>query len=234
VPTTLVAQVDSAIGGKTGINLTGGKNLVGVFWQPFGVVADINTLATLPDREFVSGLAEVVKYGMILDRDFFVWLEENADVLVRREPLALAHAVSRSAAIKALVVEQDERETTGLRAALNYGHTFAHAYETVAGYGTLLHGEAVAIGMAKAARLAARIGRVSSEIVARQDQLLKAMSLPVEPSESLRKASPLIAVMARDKKSVNGQLRFVLPSEIGHVDLIDGIDENLVRTVLEA
>ena len=234
VPTTLVAQVDSAIGGKTGINLTGGKNLVGVFWQPFGVVADIDTLATLPDREFVSGLAEVVKYGMILDRDFFVWLEENADFLIRREPLALAHAVSRSAAIKALVVEQDERETTGLRAALNYGHTFAHAYETVAGYGTLLHGEAVAIGMAKAARLAARIGRVSSEIVARQDQLLKAMSLPVEPSESLRKASPLIAVMARDKKSVNGQLRFVLPSEIGHVDLIDGIDENLVRTVLEA
>jgi len=234
VPTTLVAQVDSAIGGKTGINLHGGKNLVGVFWQPVGVVADIDTLATLPDREFVSGLAEVVKYGMILDPDFFVWLEENAAFLVRREPRALAHAVSRSAAIKALVVEQDERETTGLRAALNYGHTFAHAYETVAGYGTLLHGEAVAIGMAQAARLAARIGRVSSEIVARQDQLLKAMGLPFEPTGSLREASPLMAVMARDKKTVNGRLRFVLPSRVGQVDLVEGIDENLVRAVLEA
>ena len=234
VPTTLVAQVDSAIGGKTGINLHGGKNLVGVFWQPVGVVADIDTLATLPDREFVSGLAEVVKYGMILDPDFFVWLEENAAFLVQREPQALAHAVSRSAAIKALVVEQDERETTGLRAALNYGHTFAHAYETVAGYGTLLHGEAVAIGMAQAARLAARIGRVSSEIVARQDQLLKAMGLPVEPAGALREASPLMAVMARDKKTVNGRLRFVLPSRVGQVDLVEGIDENLVRAVLEA
>ena len=234
VPTTLVAQVDSAIGGKTGINLHGGKNLVGVFWQPAGVVADIDTLATLPSREFVSGLAEVVKYGMILDPDFFVWLEENAAFLVQREPRALAHAVSRSAAIKARVVEQDERETTGLRAALNYGHTFAHAYETVAGYGTLLHGEAVAIGMAQAARLAARIGRVSSEIVARQDQLLKSMGLPVEPAGSLREASPLMAVMARDKKTVNGRLRFVLPSKIGQVDLVEGIDENLVRAVLEA
>jgi 3-dehydroquinate synthase len=129
---------------------------------------------------------------------------------------------------------EQARLEMGLRAALNDGHTFAHAYETVAGYGTLLHGEAVAIGMAKAARLAARIGRVSSEIVALQDQLLKAMSLPVEPSEALRKACSLIADMARDKKSVNGRLRFVLPSEIGHVDLIDRIDENLVRTVLEA
>jgi 3-dehydroquinate synthase len=133
-----------------------------------------------------------------------------------------------------MVVEQDERETTGLRAALNYGHTFAHAYETVAGYGTLLHGEAVAIGMAQAARLAARIGRVSREIVARQDQLLKAMGLPVEPAGSLREASPLMAVMARDKKTVNGRLRFVLPSRVGQVDLVEGIDENLVRAVLEA
>ena len=233
VPTTLVAQVDSAIGGKTGINVDAGKNLVGVFWQPAGVVADIDTLATLPDREFLSGLAEVVKYGMILDGDFFVWLEENAEILVRRDPAALAHAVSRSAAIKAMVVERDERETTGLRAALNYGHTFAHAYETVAGYGTLLHGEAVAIGMARAARLAARIGRIPAEIVARQDRLLRAMSLPVDPDGSLREAAPLIAVMARDKKTVGGRLRFVLPSRIGHVDLVEGIDETLVRGVLE-
>jgi 3-dehydroquinate synthase len=234
VPTTLVAQVDSAIGGKTGINLDVGKNLVGVFWQPVGVVSDIDTLATLPDREYLSGLAEVVKYGMILDADFFVWLEKNANSLVHRDPAAVAHAVSRSAAIKAMVVERDERETTGLRAALNYGHTFAHAYETVSGYGTLLHGEAVAIGMARAARLAAQLGRISGELVARQDQLLRAMLLPVDPAASLRDAQPLIAVMARDKKTVNGQLRFVLPSEIGHVDLVDGNDEIDVRSVLEA
>ena len=233
VPTTLVAQVDSAIGGKTGINLDAGKNLVGVFWQPIGVVADIDTLATLPDREFLSGLAEVVKYGMILDADFFAWLEKNADFLVGRDPTTVAHAVSRSAAIKAGVVERDERETTGLRAALNYGHTFAHAYETVSGYGTLLHGEAVAIGMARAARLAARLGRIPDEIVARQDHLLRAMSLPVDPAGSLREAGPLITVMARDKKTVNGQLRFVLPARIGHVDLVDGIDERIVRAVLE-
>jgi 3-dehydroquinate synthase len=154
VPTTVVAQVDSAIGGKTGINLPAGKNLVGAFWQPRGVFADIDALATLPDREFVSGFAEVVKYGMILDEAFFAWLEEHAAAVRARDPAALLHAVERSAALKAGVVEQDERELTGLRAVLNYGHTFAHAYETAAGYGTLLHGEAVAIGMARAARLA--------------------------------------------------------------------------------
>lgn len=233
VPTTLVAQVDSAIGGKTGINLVGGKNLVGVFWQPMGVLADTDTLATLPRREFVSGLAEVVKYGMILDPEFFDWLEEHAGLLVDRAPLALGQAVTRSAALKALVVERDERETSGLRAALNYGHTFAHAYETVAGYGTLLHGEAVAIGMARAARLAARLGRISDDVVVRQDRLLAAMSLPVAPPDSLREAGPLLAVMARDKKSVGGQLRFVLPSRIGDVQLVDDVDEALVRAVLE-
>ena len=232
-PTTLVSQVDSAIGGKTGINLHGGKNLVGVFWQPSGVIADIDTLATLPEREFVSGLAEVVKYGMILDPDFFAWLEENADSLVRRDPAALGRAVSRSVALKAWVVEQDERETTGLRAVLNYGHTFAHAYETVAGYGTLLHGEAVAIGMAQAARLAARLNRIPDATVARQDRLLAAMKLPTVPPDALRDSRGLIAVMARDKKSVNGRLRFVLPSRVGHVDLVDAIDEAVVRAVLE-
>ena len=162
VPTTLVAQVDSAIGGKTGINLDTGKNLVGAFWQPRGVVADIDTLATLPEREFTSGLAEVLKYGVILDADLFAWLEANAPAIRRRDPAALLHIVERSAALKAHVVERDEHETSGLRAILNYGHTFAHAFETAAGYGTLLHGEAVAIGMAAAARLAAAWGRTSS------------------------------------------------------------------------
>lgn len=233
IPTTLVAQVDSAIGGKTGINLAAGKNLVGVFWQPRGVVADIQTLDSLPEREFVSGLAEVVKYGMILDAGFFEWLESHADAVLAREPAALGHAVERSAALKAAVVEQDEREISGLRAVLNYGHTFAHAYETAAGYGTLLHGEAVAIGMARAARLAADMGRIPAEVVARQDQLLSRFRLPVSPPSHLRDAEPLIVIMGRDKKTVGGRLRFVLPSRIGHVELVDDAAIEAVRRILE-
>ena len=233
VPTTVVAQVDSAIGGKTGINLTAGKNLVGAFWQPHGVIADIDTLATLPAREFVSGFAEVVKYGMILDAAFFSWLEDNVGPLMARDPAALAHAVERSAALKAGVVEQDERELTGLRAVLNYGHTFAHAYETAAGYGTLLHGEAVAIGMARAARLARDLGRVSDDLIARQDQLLLGLGLPVEPPPGVDlPAEALLEVMARDKKAVGGELRFVLPARIGHVELVEGVSTLLVRRAL--
>jgi len=233
VPTTLVAQVDSGIGGKTGINLAAGKNLVGAFWQPRGVIADIETLATLPDREFVSGLAEVVKYGVIFDEPFFGWLESQAEALLAREPEALAWAVERSAALKAGVVERDEREISGERAALNYGHTFAHAYETVAGYGTLLHGEAVAIGMARAARLAAALGRIGPETVARQDRLLARLRLPVatkgtDPVTVER----LLEVMGRDKKAVAGRLRFVLPSRIGQVDLVAGVEPRAVRRVL--
>ena len=233
VPTTVVAQVDSAIGGKTGINLAGGKNLVGAFWQPAGVVADIDTLATLPAREFVSGFAEVVKYGMILDAAFFTWLEGNVGPLLAREPAALMHAVERSAALKAGVVERDERELTGLRAVLNYGHTFAHAYETAAGYGTLLHGEAVAIGMARAARLARDMGRISDELVARQDRLLLGLGLPIAPPPGVNlPADDLLAIMGRDKKAVGGELRFVLPTRIGHVDLVDGVPVAVVRSAL--
>ena len=235
VPTTLVAQVDSAIGGKTGINLDTGKNLVGAFWQPRGVVADIDTLATLPDREFTSGLAEVLKYGVILDADLFAWLEANAPAIRRRDPAALLHIVERSAALKAHVVERDEHETSGLRAILNYGHTFAHAFETAAGYGTLLHGEAVAIGMAAAARLAAALGRVGPDVVARQDALLTALGLPVAANDlswTPPVADELITIMGRDKKTVDGRLRFVLPTRIGHVELVDDIDAALVRGVL--
>jgi len=233
VPTTLVAQVDSGIGGKTGINLAAGKNLVGAFWQPRGVIADIETLATLPDREFISGLAEVVKYGVIFDEPFFGWLESSAESLLAREPASLVRAVERSAALKAGVVERDEREISGERAALNYGHTFAHAYETVAGYGTLLHGEAVAIGMARAARLAAALGRIGPDTVARQDRLLERLRLPVaagltEPTTVER----LLEVMARDKKAVAGRLRFVLPSRLGHVDLVADVEPDTVRRVL--
>jgi len=237
VPTTLVAQVDSAIGGKTGINLDSGKNLVGAFWQPRGVVADIDTLATLPPREFTSGLAEVVKYGVILDADFFAWLETNASATRNRSPEALEHVVERSAALKAQIVERDEHETTGLRAILNYGHTFAHAFETAAGYGTLLHGEAVAIGMTAAARLAALLGRVGADFVARQEALLRAFGLPVTSADLAWTPPPadaLLTIMGRDKKTVDGRLRFVLPSRLGHAELVDGIDAALVRRVLGA
>jgi 3-dehydroquinate synthase len=235
VATTLVAQVDSGIGGKTGINLAGGKNLVGAFWQPRGVIADIDTLTTLPVREFTSGLAEVVKYGMILDADFFAWLEAQSDAILAREPAAIGQAVHRSAALKARVVEQDERETSGLRAALNYGHTFGHAYETAAGYGGLLHGEAVAIGMARAARLAALLGRVGNDLVTRQDTLLTRLGLPITPpAQASWDQADLLAIMARDKKSIGGQLRFVLPDRIGRVELVGGIDPNLVRQVLSS
>jgi 3-dehydroquinate synthase len=235
VPTTLVAQVDSAIGGKTGINLGAGKNLVGAFWQPRGVVADVDTLATLPEREFISGLAEVVKYGMIFDADFFGWLETHAGDLVTRKLAAVSHAVERSAALKARVVEQDERELSGLRAALNYGHTFGHAYETAAGYGTLLHGEAVAIGMARAARLAVSLGRLDQEVVARQDNLLEALKLPTSPQiAGPSEPAVLLAIMARDKKALHGRLRFVLPDAIGHVDLVDDVAPAAVEQVLLA
>lgn len=232
VPTTLVAQVDSAIGGKTGINLEAGKNLVGCFWQPCGVFADITTLATLPDREFTSGLAEVVKYGMILDDEFFAWLEGHAAALVARDPQALVHAVERSAALKARVVAEDEREQTGLRAVLNYGHTFAHALETAAGYGTLLHGEAVSVGMACAARLAEQLGRIGSDIVARQDALLATCQLPRSVPSFTASTDDLLAIMARDKKSIGGRLRFILPDRIGHVELVADIDPCLVATVI--
>lgn len=235
VPTTLVAQVDSSVGGKTGINLEAGKNLVGVFWQPRGVFADIDTLATLPHREFISGLAEVVKYGMILDPDLFTWLEEGVSNLLDRDPLALEHIVGRSIRLKASVVEADERETSGARAALNYGHTFGHALEAVAGYGRLLHGEAVAIGMAWAARLARALGRIPHDVVARQDRLLERLGLPISTS-SLTPAPDvraLLDAMRRDKKSVGGKLRFVLPDRIGHVELVDGVAEDEVRRILE-
>jgi 3-dehydroquinate synthase len=233
VPTTLVAQVDSAIGGKTGINLAGGKNLVGAFWQPRGVISDIETLGTLPEREYRSGLAEVVKYGMILDPVFFAWLESNSSHLRARQSAEVTYAVERSAGLKASVVEQDEREFSGLRAALNYGHTFAHAYETALGYGTLLHGEAVSIGMTRAARLAAVIGRISGEVVARQDNLLTSLGLPISLA-GLGSLDPdhLLAIMARDKKAEGGRLRFVLPSRLGAVELVHGIDEPLVRRIL--
>ena len=232
IPTTLLAQVDSSVGGKVGINLPGAKNMVGAFWQPLGVLIDTDTLATLPRREYVSGLAEVVKYGVILDAEFFADLEANAAALSQRQSEVLSRVVARCCRLKADVVESDEREL-GCgppelnRAVLNYGHTFAHALETTSGYGRWLHGEAVSIGMMCAARLALRLGRVDDRFLRRQRELLVALGLPVEMPDS--DAESFLAVMARDKKSEQGRLRFVLPERLGRVGLVNGVSADDVR-----
>lgn len=232
VPTSLLAMVDSSVGGKTGINHPGGKNLIGAFHQPAGVWIDTALLETLPEREFRGGLAEVVKYGVILDADFFTFLEANADAILTRNPDALAQIVARSCRLKADVVEQDEREETGLRVVLNYGHTFAHAFETVGGYGAWAHGEAVAAGMVCASRLAEKLGMIAADLTQRQRDLLVRFSLPVAPRTEWP-TEALLAVMRRDKKAARGKLRFVLPSRLGDVNLVGDVPEEMVRDVLE-
>lgn len=230
IPTTLLSMVDSSVGGKTGINLSGGKNMVGAFWQPSLVVIDTETLATLDQRTYLSGLAEVIKYGVIEDAAFFSWLEENADALVARSPAAIKTAIARSCQIKAAVVADDERETSGRRAILNYGHTFAHAIEATAGYGTMLHGEAVAIGMAMAARLARFMGRVDQNFLDRQDELTRRCGLPTRWPQ----ADPvqMIPVMNTDKKVAHSALRFVLPTRIGHVELVPCDTQSLIEDAI--
>jgi 3-dehydroquinate synthase len=231
VPTSLLAMVDSSVGGKVGINHPRGKNLIGAFHQPVGVWIDTAFLQTLPLREYRSGLAEVVKYGVILDAEFFAWLEEHCSELLAQQAAAVRHIVARSCQLKAEVVAADERELTGLRAVLNYGHTFAHAIETVAGYGTWLHGEAVAVGMVCASRLAERRGLIPAELTQRQQALLTALGLPTRlepwPIEAL------IRVMASDKKAEAGRLRFVLPTRLGEVRLFDEVPTDDVRAVLQ-
>src|SRR5262245_38151738 len=231
VPTTLLAMVDSSVGGKVGVNLPQGKNLVGTFHQPAGVWIDTAVLDTLPDREFRSGLAEVVKYGVILDAGFFDWLESNAAFVLQRHFAGLIHLIARSCQLKALGVEQDEREELGLRAVLNYAHTFAHAFESVAGYGDWLHGEAVAAGMICASRLAERLGMISPDLTRRQKVLLESLDLPTSPLQAWP-VDELIAVMRRDKKAAGGKLRFVLPTRIGEVRMTEDVPETLVREVL--
>ena len=231
VPTTLLAQVDSSVGGKVGVNLPGAKNMVGAFWQPRGVLIDLAALETLPDREYRAGLAEVVKYGVILDPALFQYLEAYSERINAREPSTLEHVVARCCRLKAGVVEQDEFEHSGQRAVLNYGHTFAHALEAVTEYGSFLHGEAVAIGMMCAARLAERLGRIDSQLALRQENLLTALGLPISTSA----ASPddLLAAMARDKKGQHGRLRFVLPDRLGHVELVDDVPAEQIRAAIE-
>ncbi len=230
VPTTLLAMVDSSVGGKVGVNHPRGKNLIGAFHQPVGVWIDTAVLTTLPEREYRSGLAEVVKYGVILDERFFGFLEDHAEGLLARGPDTVRHVVAHSCRLKARIVEQDEREETGLRAVLNYGHTFAHAFETVAGYGAWLHGEAVAAGMACAARLAVHRGLIPAEVTERQERLLARLGLPVRPERW--PVADLLAVMRSDKKAVAGRLRFVLPRRLGEVALFDDVPEPEVEQVL--
>ncbi len=213
VPTTLLAQVDSSVGGKVGINLPVSKNMVGAFWQPVGVLADTQTLKTLPEREYRAGLAEVVKYGVILDANFFARLERDVAGLVAREPAVIAAVIERCCRLKADVVEMDEREETGQRAVLNYGHTFCHALEAATGYGQLLHGEGVSIGMMCAARLAQRMRRVDEKFVDRQQALLEALGLPIK----LPAVDPdrLLAIMQHDKKTEAGRLEVCVARQNG-------------------
>jgi 3-dehydroquinate synthase len=231
VPTTLLAMVDSSVGGKVGINHPLGKNLIGAFHQPAGVWIDTLMLKTLPDREYRSGLAEVVKYGVIMDADFFGWLEASVAAIKDRDAAAVRHTVVCSCRLKAGVVEKDEREETGLRMILNYGHTFAHAFEAVGGYGTWLHGEAVAAGMVCASRLAERRGLIGPDVTARQIQLLQAFDLPVGPKTHWSHPE-LLESMYRDKKTRAGKLRFVLPVRLGEARTFDDVPESQVIEAL--
>jgi 3-dehydroquinate synthase len=230
VPTSLLSMVDSAVGGKVGVNHAKAKNLIGAFHQPAGVWIDTAMLSTLPDREYRSGLAEVVKYGVSLDAEFFAFLESHVAGLLNRDAEVVRPVVARCCRLKADIVERDEREITGLRAVLNYGHTFGHAFETVAGYGAWLHGEAVAAGMVCAARLAVRRGLLGADVAERQDRLLRALGLPTkrEPWE----VDELLTVMRSDKKARAGRLRFVLPSRLGAASLVEDVPEEEVREVL--
>ncbi len=231
VPTTLLAQVDSSVGGKTAINHPRGKNMIGAFYQPRCVIADTTVLNSLGDRELRAGLAEVLKYGVIADAEFFSWLESNVNALLGREPEALAVAIRRSCEIKAAVVAEDEREA-GLRAILNYGHTFGHAIETLTGYGELLHGEAVAAGMVMAADLSARQGWLSGAEAKRIKAAVEAFGLPVvAPSLD---PDDMLSAMSVDKKVVDGRLRLVLARAIGEVAVTQDVDEPALRATLQA
>jgi 3-dehydroquinate synthase len=231
VPTTLLAQVDSSVGGKTAINHARGKNMIGAFHQPLAVIADVATLDSLPERELRAGIAEVIKHGFILDPDFVDWLESNIEKLLARERDALAHAVRRSCELKAQVVAEDEREA-GKRAILNFGHTFGHAIEAGAGYGEWLHGEAVAAGMVMAAELSARAGDLSRDDAQRIKRLIARAGLPVRgPSLSLDRYLELMQV---DKKAAAGKVRFVLLESIGHAVLRRDVDNTLVRESIAA
>jgi len=227
VPTTLLAQVDSSVGGKTGVNHPGGKNLIGAFHQPQAVLIDTDTLNRLPDRELKAGLAEVIKYGAIADAEFFAWLEENVEALVTRDSQALARAIQRSCELKAEVVAEDERES-GRRAILNFGHTFGHAIERCQGYGEWLHGEAVAAGMVMAAKLSG----LDLDARARLSALIRNAGLPTSPPPI--PVEDLMQAMGLDKKVRQKQLRFVLLKALGEAYITSDYDQDKLRHILQA
>ena len=229
VPTTLLAQVDSSVGGKTAINHPMGKNMIGAFYQPRQVICDLDTLQTLPERELSAGLAEVIKYGPIMDMEFLSWIEANVGQLMAREPVALAHAVVRSCELKAWVVGQDERES-GLRAILNFGHTFGHAIEAGLGYGQWLHGEAVGCGMLMAAQLSQRLGGVDAVFVQRLTDLVRRAGLPIKGPRL--GADRYLELMRVDKKAEAGEIKFVVLDRLGHAT-VRGAPDALVREVIE-
>ncbi len=232
IPTTLLAQVDSSVGGKTGVNHPLGKNMIGAFYQPQCVIADANVLDTLDDRQLSAGLAEVIKYGLIRDSEFFIWLEENMPTLLARDKKALSYAIKKSCLNKAEIVSEDETET-GVRATLNLGHTFGHAIETGSGYGVYLHGEAVAIGTCQAADLSRRKGWLTDTDVERIINLFKRCHLPTTPPNNLN-AERFIDLMSVDKKNVDGQIRVILLKKIGEATLPIGVNTEDLKETLDA
>jgi len=229
LPTSLLAQVDSSVGGKTGVNLPLGKNLVGAFYQPSLVFADVNLLNTLAEKEYQTGLAEVIKYGIIWDREFFDYLEKNMDLIKARNMECLIHIVSRCCEIKAEIVGQDEKET-GIRALLNLGHTFGHAFEVLTEYKKFTHGQAVAIGTVYAARLAAAINMMSEQEVERVMTLIQNYGLSVHYGDLSPRA--IIEKMYLDKKSIGGQIKLVLPVGIGKSEIVSGINDTQIEEIL--
>ncbi|WP_241581411.1 3-dehydroquinate synthase [Rosenbergiella nectarea] len=230
MPTTLLSQVDSSVGGKTAVNHPLGKNMIGAFYQPTSVVIDLDCLVTLPPRELSSGLAEVIKYGVILDYAFFEWLEENIDALRRLDQKALAYCIRRCCELKAEIVAADEREQ-GNRALLNLGHTFGHAIEAHMGYGNWLHGEAVAAGMVMAARTAEQLGTFSASLTERLITLLLRAGLPVNGPQQMS-AEDYLPHMMRDKKVLSGELRLVLPTDLGKAEVRSGVGHDTVLAAI--
>lgn len=230
IPTTVLAQVDSSVGGKTGVNHPMGKNMIGAFYQPKCVIADMDVLDTLDDRQLVAGIAEIIKYGLIRDLDFFQWLEKNVLLLLARDKAAFAYVIERSCINKAEIVSEDEFEA-GIRAILNLGHTFGHAIETGMGYGEYLHGEAVAIGIGYAADLSRRIGKITLSDVERIIALLKKAKLPVIPPKGMV-VTQFIDLMSVDKKNVDGEIRLILLDSIGKATLPINVDRSLLEQTL--
>ena len=231
VPTTLLAQVDSSVGGKTAINHPLGKNMIGAFYQPVAVIADTKVLDTLPERELAAGLAEVVKYGAIVDAVFLDWIEAHAEALRGRDAAALSHAIRRSCEIKAQVVAADEREA-GVRALLNFGHTFGHAIEAASGYGNWLHGEAVAAGMALAARFSAQLGRIPASDAQRLAAILERLRLPVRPPKLA--LATWLELMGRDKKNENQRITLILLDALGRAAIVKDAPARALEEFLAA